>query len=368
MIPYIALIGIPFLAQYVVVNRKNGSLRIGMSSYIKSNNVALNTFFLILTFLLVFRKESVGRDLMNYRYLFYKYADVAFAEVIGLEKEVLYYILNWLIGQMTDSYQVFIGVIALLTTIPIAYIYIKDRRNGYVKIILFVNMSTFVMLFSGIRQSLAMAIGMIAFSFVKKKAVWRYLLICGIAIGIHTSAFMLFLMYPLYYANFRKKHLGFIITGIGVVFVFNDRIFSVLGKVLESFTDYAVHQTSTSAYGTLLLYAVLLLFCYVIADEQMMTREAIGYRNYLMLCVVIQCFAPLHALAMRMGYYYILFVPLAVADALEYRKLKYVQIAKTAEIVLSVFFTFIFVWSIYRSYVTGISALDTVPYRFFWER
>ena len=177
MIPYIVLIGVPFLAQYIAVDMKSGSLRIGKSPYIRKNNLALIIFFLILTILLIVRNESVGRDLMNYRYLFYKYADLSFARVMGQGKEFLYYLLNWMIAQMTDSYQVFIGVIAVLTMLPITYVYCQDRSNGYVKVALFVNMSTFVMLFSGIRQSLAMALGMIAYCYVRRKAFWRYMIV-----------------------------------------------------------------------------------------------------------------------------------------------------------------------------------------------
>lgn len=366
MLPYVLLIMIPLLMQYVAINKK-GKLYIGKSEYVRENNLALTCFFSILLLILMLRHENVGKDLMNYKSIYYTCSKVSVSAILEFGDEILYYLLNWLIGKLTDSYQVFIGIMAILTIVPIGYVYCKRKKYGYLKIIIFVNLSTFVMLFSGIRQSLAMAVGMIAYEFVKKKRWVMFGLICVIAINIHISAFMLLLMYPLYYMNLKNRSLWIVLAGIMVFLVFNKRLFFVFGKFLESFTDYRVEQSVTGAYATLLMYILFLLFSYVMTDDKKMTQEAIGHRNFLFLCVLIQCFAPLNPLAMRMGYYYMLFIPLSIVDTLEYSKTVYRQITKTAEIIMSVFFTLIFVWSTYQSFVTGESSLQHIPYQFFWK-
>ena len=366
MLPYLLLIFIPILLGKVAYSKKgNGkNLVIGKSNYVKENNLMMISFFSILLLMLMLRNDSVGRDLGNYKYIFNK--DIEVAEIFSAGIEPFFCLFNIGIKKITSSYQIYLSVIAFCTVCPIAKIYCEDKKYSYLKIILFVQMSTFVMLFSGIRQAWAMALGMIAYKYVRKRMIWKYLLVCMIALGIHTSAIILIFMYPIYYANFRKKHLLYLIPMIIVVFVFNRPIFGILGNVLSIFMKYSFSVSNTNAYGTLILFFVLLIFCYVISDEKKMDRESVGLRNFLIMATVIQCFAPLHTLAMRMGYYYIVFIPLAVGKALAYRKQRYSQVTKLAEIVICVFFTLTFVWSLYQSYLTGISALDTVPYVPFW--
>ena len=367
MIPYLLLILIPFLFQFIAIEkRKTYKLYIGHTSRVKDNNIALDMFFIILIIMLILRNESVGRDLKNYKYLFEKFSELSFKTIIEGENESIYALFNWFIGKVSNSYQFFVGIIAVITVVPIALLYREEKKYSYVKIILFVNLSTFVMLFSGIRQAWAISLGIVAYRMVRKHELWRYLLVCIIAIGIHRSAFMLLFMYPLYYVRFYKKHIPLIGLIVGTVFVFNQRIFAFLGKLLTTFTDYEVIITNTNAYGTLILFCLFLIMSYVITDENKLDRDTIGLRNFLLLAIIIQCFVPLHTLAMRMGYYYIIFIPITITKVLECKKQQYSQIAKIIEIVICVFFTFVFVRTTYLSYVTGVSALDTVPYIPFW--
>ena len=98
-----------------------------------------------------------------------------------------------------------------------------------------------------------------------------------------------------------------------------------------------------------------------------MDEESMAIRNFLTMAVIIQCFSPLHSLAMRMNYYFILFIPLALGDAVKNAKEEYKDIAKWGEIVLCVFFTVYFIVNTYNSSKSGKSALDTIPYEFFWQ-
>ena len=83
--------------------------------------------------------------------------------------------------------------------------------------------------------------------------------------------------------------------------------------------------------------------------------------------VELQCFAPVHYIAMRLNYYFIIFVPIAVPKMIKKTSKQYEQVAALANVVLTLFFAFYFLDSTYTSYLTGISELDTIPYIPFWK-
>ena len=52
----------------------------------------------------------------------------------------------------------------------------------------------------------------------------------------------------------------------------------------------------------LILFALFTVFAFIIPDELIIDKETTGLRNFLLLSLVLQMFAPLHSLAMRLNY------------------------------------------------------------------
>ena len=73
-------------------------------------------------------------------------------------------------------------------------------------------------------------------------------------------------------------------------------------------------------------------------------------------------FAPLHVLAMRMNYYYIIFIPLLIPKIIEYKSVRYRQVAILGRHVMVGFFLVYF-------FIAANSGhgLRVFPYHFFWE-
>ena len=115
------------------------------------------------------------------------------------------------------------------------------------------------------------------------------------------------------------------------------------------------------------MFILFAAFAYIVPDETKMDRETLGLRNILTLAVFFQCFASVHVLAMRMNYYFILFIPLVLPKVLEFPKKEFKQVAKLGEVVLTAFFLVYFVMTVVKGYTTGDSALNTIPYIPFWE-
>ena len=125
---------------------------------------------------------------------------------------------------------------------------------------------------------------------------------------MHNSGFMVFFIYFLFNIRLKKKHLLVIVPSIVLVLVFNQPIFLFLTSIVaETYEKYNTVITFTGAYGSLILFVLFALFSYLITDERRMDMEAYALRNILLMAVLLQCFAPLHNLAMRMNYYFIIF-------------------------------------------------------------
>lgn len=368
MIPYYLLLLIPLLMQYIY-----GSLytygNISNTTTVKHKSILIPAFFCFFILLLSIRNKTVGRDLVNYESMFNSFGQTSFNDLFFQVKDVGFRLHCWLFyNVISTNYQLFLAITAILSVLPVAYVYSQDKSYGYTKIIIFVNMSTFVMFFSGIRQGLAIGIGVLAYWALKNDRIIIFFFWAAIAFLIHHTGFMILFMFPLYYVKFKKRDLGWIIPSVIIILVFNKPIFNYLGSILGEIDEkYDTSASSTGAFASFVLFVLFALFCYFVSDESKMDKEAFALRNYLSIMVVLQSFASVHMLAMRMNYYYIILAPLAIGKSINNVKPNFIQVAKIGKIIICSFFTVYYIYTVYKSYVTGVSALDTVPYIPFWK-
>lgn len=330
--------------------------------YQKRNNIALAFFFCLLTLMVMLRHESVGNDTRNYIYFFERFSRLEWDELKRMRLEPGFSIFNKAVSVISKQPQVYL---AIATIAIIAMIYPTYKRlcvDASLTIVLFCVMSTFVMLFSGIRQMLAVGMGFVAYDFTRQKKLVLHILTVFLALTFHASAFMLVFMYPLYHAKITKKWLYAVIPAMVFVFVLNRPIFSFLTALMARFSRLEGTASSTGAYTMLLLFAVFAVFSFLIPEESSLDEETIGLRNFLLLSLVIQMFAPLHVLAMRMNYYYIIFIPLLLPKIIECRNERWDQVALLGRRVMVVFFFLYFFFNAYRG-----EGLNVFPYHFFWE-
>lgn len=353
MLPFIVLLFVPIAIQHI---------KITGISYQKKNEYALKVFFGLLTVLVMLRHESVGNDTGNYIDYFVRFAKMSWSDLghQHLERGFVYY--NKLVSLFFVRTQVFLAITAIATSLLIFPTFKRLNLDASLTIVLYCTMSTFVLMFSGVRQMLAIGMGFIAYSFTRKKKWVGFIISVIVAMSIHISAFMLLFMYPLYHARITKKWLYVVVPAMVMAFAFNKQIFVVLLGVLARFSRFQGATASTGAYTMLILFVLFATFAFLIPDERQLDDETIGLRNFLLLAIVIQMFAPLHTLAMRMNYYYIIFIPLLMPRIVVLRSKRWSQVAIIGRHVMVVFFLLYFFAVIYRSGV-----LHVFPYHFFWE-
>lgn len=332
-------------------------------NYQRKNQSALLFFFVGMTLLACLRHEIIGSDTERYIYYFNNISRASWSRLGNMTIETGFAYFTKIITLFTTDKVVFLSVTAIVT---VALIYPTYRRlcvDSSLTITLYVTMSTFVMLFSGLRQMLAVGIGIIAYECMRNKKPILFFLLVVLALFFHTSAFMLIFMYPLYHAKITRKWLLIVVPILGFVFVFNQQIFNLLTILLSSFTKYEGQINSTGAYSMVILLGMFAVFSYIVPDEELLDAETIGLRNFLLLSLTLQMFAPLHNIAMRMNYYYIIFIPLLLPKIIEARSVRWSQ---TAIVGRHVMVAFLFLYFFYNAY-TGTGNLTVFPYHFFWE-
>lgn len=356
MIPFIVLLLTPLVFQHVYVRGIN-------IDYDRRNKHALLFFFTFLTILVMLRHESVGNDTRNYMRYFEGFSMVDWGRLAKEKTEIGFAFFSKIISLFSKNPQVFLAICAIITSAMIYPTYKRLCADSSLTIVLFCLMSTFVMMFSGIRQMLAVGIGFIAYEFTRRKKLVPFILAVLLAMNFHTSAFMLAFMYPLYHSKITKKWLFVVVPILGVIFAFNKVIFSSLSFLIAQYTKYEGSISSTGAYSMLILFVIFAVFAYLIPEESLLDEETIGLRNFLLLSLIIQMFAPLHNLAMRMNYYYIIFIPLLLPKIIEYRSERWKQVAMVGRHVMVIFFFLYF----FLIKANSGGNLNVFPYHFFWE-
>jgi hypothetical protein len=147
---------------------------------------------------------------------------------------------------------------------------------------------------------------------------------------------------------------------MATVFVFRTPIFNLLFTIL--WKEYSM-TAATGATTILILLIMFGVYAYVLPDDKDMDKETIAMRNMLLLSIVIQIFAMLNPLSMRMNYYFLIFVPVLIPKIANRGKMQYVQIARLSVIVMTMFF----MWYFINSVITDNDALNIFPYIPFWR-
>ena len=352
---YILLL-IPLAIQHFAIKKKG-------IDYQKKNQRALFFFFALMTVLIALRNESVGNDTRNYIYYFERFSKLSWRQCIAQTMEWGFVYYNKIISLFTKDPHIYLAITAIVTMMMIYPTYRRLCKDPSLTIVLYVTMSTFAMAFSGIRQMLAVGIGFLAYECVRNKKPILFILFVVLAMTFHVSAFMLAFMYPLYYAKITKNWLIAVVPLLGIVFVFNTQIFTSLGLLLARFTEYDASITQTGAFTMLILFTAFSVFAFLIPTEALLDVETIGLRNFLLFSVAIQMFAPLHTVAMRMNYYYIIFIPLLLPKIVAARSKSWEQVAIVGRYVMVVFFLMYFFYNAYAA----DGNLNVFPYRFYWE-
>lgn len=366
MLPYFLLLFISTFFPFGIYQNKRVVSTYDHSYIVrKRNKMTIVMFFLGLFILLALRDITVGRDLIEYKKIFERCFYTSFAELPDFRWELGYTIYNKVVSIISDNFRLLLILSAIIVLLPIYKLYSQETKYSFLLIMLFINMPCFLMMFSGLRQAIATSIGILVFMAIEDKKYILSALLILLAISFHVSAFVLILLYPAFFVKIKAKHLLFIAPAMVAILIFRVPILETFISWAPShYIEYYGQLSQTGAIGTLLLFLIFSVFSFVIWDETVMTKKDFFLRNILLISTIFQFFVPIHGLAQRMSYYFLIFVPVAMIRTVQAPKKSLKSISNVAVVVMSCFFL---VYFFYNGLFSTANLLDVFPYKFLWS-
>ena len=361
MLPYYLLIFVPIYFETVEFMLQSNH---GLSFTPKSSNRSIVVFFVILFTMLSLRSIYCGIDLRNYQYTFDWISELSFSDCLKNNTiEPFYIALNWAVSKVYCEFRLFIVVVAFLCTGVTGWFYWKESKSAPLTMLLFVINPCIFMFYSGLRQALAMLFVIPAYYMILKRKIIPFIIIVIVAYYFHTSALVMLFLYPAFYTPIKSRHFVIVLLLVGFFFLFKSQIFFiVLPFLAKRYIELYGQITDTGSYAMWVLFLLFLTYAFCISDEEKMSSKQLGLRNILVVMTVIQCFAPIHPIAMRFNLYFIMLLPIIVPELLIIPRKGNENIAQISKWVMVCFFLFFF---FYRAEPGG--GLNAIPYRFFWE-
>lgn len=362
MFPYYLLIIFPFFIEAVDV-----ILHPAQDNAVVSHkkNISIVVFFVIWLLMLSLRSIECGSDLINYEFFFYKIQNMDFNDVVNFfAVEPFYFIFNWIIAQIYPDFRLVIVLTAFFCVGSVGWFYWKESESAPLTILLFATNACFAMFYSGMRQSLAMLFVVPAYYLTKQKKIIPFVMIVVLASYFHSSALVMLFLYPIFHIPLKSKHFFFVLSLVTVYFFFSSQIFTnILPFLGEKYIDRYGEISETNAFSVFALFLVLFIFSFSVVDERKMSFDIMGLRNVLVLSTLIQCFASVSPIAMRMNYYYILLIPIFISKIINKPKKGYENVAQFFKWSLVIFLTFMF---FYKGHMAN-NILNIFPYIPYWE-
>ncbi len=366
MLPYFFLLLVSGVFPLLIYKNRN---QVPVSDYNgivqKREQTTIFIFFIGLFILLALRDITVGRDLYQYKNIFERCYHTSFKSLPNLAFELGYTIYNKLISFLTRDYRLFLIITGIITLLPIYKLYHREAKYSFLLILLFINMPCFLIIFSGLRQAIAISIGVLAFMAIENKKYVISVLLIVLATYFHASAFVLFLLYPLFFFKIKSKYLLYIVPIMFIIYIFRVPLFlMILNFVPARYVEFYGDLEQTGAYGMLLLFLMFSVFSFVVLDEEVMSEKDFFFRNILLVATIFQFFVPIHAMIQRTSYYFLIFVPMSIISVVQSPKKWLKNVSDTAVVVLSVFFA---VYFFYNGFFSTDNLLDVFPYKFYWS-
>lgn len=301
------------------------------------------------------RKIIVGVDVSGYIGGFKLAKELNFLSGDRLfNYELGYSIYSQFFSKLNLPEQIYLFIVSLTIMLPIFYTILKISKIPSLSVLIYITFGFFTFSFSGLRQAIAIGITFFSFKFIKEqKKVW-FILFCFLAMSFHKSAFIFLLSYPIYYLKISKKFFLFFNFIFLVLFIFKDKLFLIFYKFYKGRTG---EIEITNAYNMLILLIILLIVSYLFVRNN---YEIInGYRNFLIITITLQIFASVSNIAMRLGYYYYIFLILLIPEIIYKQSIKNNRIIMTITVILFAVYFF--------QKNTGNGYLNVSPYYFYWQ-
>lgn len=227
----------------------------------------LGLTFIPMFFLLLLRFH-IGYDYDMYMEGFHQMAQEGFSNLSYLDWEIGFVLFTKIVAIFTKNFMIYLGIIGAFCLFSSAYFIYKYSSKIWLSVILFVNLHFLYLNMNFLRQSIAIAIALFAWEFLKKRKLAPYIAIVVLASFFHITALIILIFYPL--AKLKPTIGQALLYCYGLLFFYiaSDGIVNIIVKQF-----YQEYQNSILLNGMSIIYAIIpilvVIFC-IVWKEQLM--------------------------------------------------------------------------------------------------
>lgn len=312
--------------------------------------------------------QTLGVDLGRYYRHFVEIGSMSFLESFSYSDDSsFFYAVNWLFSMLSIDYQWFIAAMSLFCCFSFGWYVKKYSVNPMLSFFIYLGMGCYSFLFSGLRQSIAMAVVLFAIDSYHRKKFVRCGALFLTAMFFHPTAIVI-----LPWLLVSKKPINdMVILTYGVLLVVCVLFRVQLGRLMTLIykESYLNRYESRGEIGGTFILIVIVLALYLFINKKRIkqkgTEDARLFHS-LIIMLIIQVFSSFSYAFTRINLYYMmasfsLLVPRMLdASTFSKRFIKDRGVLRYAVVL-------VFMLVMYRLFMGHIRGEDLLNYRFFWQ-
>ncbi len=274
--------------------------------------------FLQLYLISAFRM-GIGNDYSMYVIGYFGMSIDGFSKLSYNDWEIGFIVLNKLINAITHSARpfTFIMISSVFPLIGPAFLISKYSKNAFISVFLYVNLYLFYLDMNFIRQAIAMSIICFAYGFLKDKKFWRFILIVAVAALFHLTVLYMIPVFLVCLLKVNTRTLLLYLFGLLFYYILSDGLLTiVLSKFHSEYSGSVFIENGVFfyyAFYPLLICAAMVFLSYYVKNLTPAMQTLI---HLTLMMGFWQIVMTKHALFERFSYYTMIFVILAVPEAI----------------------------------------------------
>lgn len=260
----------------------------------------------MLTVILGLRGLTVGIDTVNYYNSFMRYQNMSLSNALeGVFYEYGYRLFQYFVGIIFQEYQFLLIIVAIFYISVLSFHIHKHSKNPTFSYVLFILYGFYTFAFSTTRQTIAIAFIMIAYEFISRKQLHKFIIFNLLAASFHVTSLVFIPSYWITKFKINKFTIFFLTMTVGLSIYFSNYIIRFLNTLARNELSFV--ETD----GNLMfLFMIISTLIGIVYKRQFLAGNPNNRFLFYMMClsVVIMPITRYHPAMMRLFYYFFIFM------------------------------------------------------------
>ncbi len=274
----------------------------------KADKIFLWFGSVILALLTGLRHSVTGSDTGTYIRSFRQFGKLPWRSVVDEAYdyyEIGYRCLIKLLSYITHHENVFFTILALFFAFSLGKFITENSKNRFMSLMLYFTVGAFTFQITGVRQSIAMAILLFSFKYIKERKFTKFILIVFIASLFHRSSLVFIPMYFLAYIKMNLISFSLFVFIGGVVCIYSRPLLMLFQMLMGKYDNYGYSGFEGGAVFVVLMYVITIVVAYIFMNSlEKQNKHNVFFFNMTFVSLLLYILRYFVTIAERVGFYY----------------------------------------------------------------